>query len=162
MYISKLLVTTSAMLLVSSVGSLTQYQPQRVLAQSQTQMEKRPATPLYKSFLDLENKVLRSLNLTPDQTQKIQAIQDKYPLIQQQNRAAMTASAELRKMIDGDATTEQVRSKHRSVIELLQQASEERFEQQLAIREVLTVEQRRQRSAIIQNPTLIRALLSSP
>ncbi len=88
---------------------------------------------------------LQKLNLTPEQTQKIKTIrQQTRTQIQQQQTALRQAQQELQQMISGDASTGQLRDKFQQLQGLRQQLSSIQFNSMLAIRDVLTPEQRRQ------------------
>lgn len=90
-------------------------------------------------------RLIQELNLTPDQTQRLQAIQDQYQdQISQRKQAARQARQELVDLMAGTASESQVREKYRQVEALKQQAEDTRFDSLLAMREVLTPEQRRQ------------------
>lgn len=156
MHFAKRLISTTAMLVVSLGGTVALYTPQMAVAQSETRTENRPGAQGQISF---ENKVLQQLNLTPEQTQKIQAIQEQYRTeLEQPRQAFVQASQEFQALMEGDASAEQVREKRRQVQELQQLFSNLSFEHQLAIRDVLTLEQRRQRAAIMRDPIKLREL----
>ena len=88
---------------------------------------------------------LRDLNLNPDQVQKIQAIRSQYKdQLAQRRQAARQAHQELRVLMAGDASTDAVRQKYNQVKTLKQELADAQFDSMLAMREVLTVEQRRQ------------------
>lgn len=105
-------------------------------------------------------KLMEQLNLTPDQKQKLQAIQSQYKdEISQRKQAVRQASRELKSLMTGNAPADEVRSKHRQLQDLRQQLEEVSFESTLAMREVMTPEQRskfaqlmEQRRANIRNP----------
>lgn len=89
--------------------------------------------------------LIQELNLTPDQTQRLQAIRDQdQDQISQRKQAARQARQELVDLMAGTASESQVREKYRQVEALKQQAEDARFDSLLAMREVLTPEQRRQ------------------
>lgn len=96
--------------------------------------------------------LLQELNLTPEQTQRIEAIQNQYrDQISQRKQAARQAEQELRDLLAGTASTEQIREKYRQVEALKQEAAQVRFDSTLAMRDVLTPEQRRQFAERMQN-----------
>ncbi len=97
------------------------------------------------------DKLMQELNLTPDQAQKIQAIRDQYKdQIAQRRQAVVQARRELQDIMVGTASEDQIREKHSQVEALEQQVREAGFDQMLAIRGVLTPEQRSQAAQIIQ------------
>jgi len=153
MHLVRRLIPATVMLVMSFGGIIAQYQPQMAVAQTQT--PPRPGT----SGMNFENKLLQQLNLTPEQTQKIQVIQDKYRTEREQSMPVLReVSKEFRTLMDGDTPTAQLRDKYRQMLELQQKISSLSFEHQLAIRDVLTSEQRRQQAAILRDPNKVRAL----
>jgi len=90
-------------------------------------------------------RLIQELNLTPEQTQRLQAIQNQYQeQVSQRRQAARQARQELFDLMAGTASESQVREKYRQVETLKQQAEDVKFSSLLAMREVLTPEQRRQ------------------
>lgn len=97
-------------------------------------------------------RLMQELNLTSEQTQQIQAIRNQYQdRISQRWQAARQAQRELVDLMAGTASEAQVREKHRQVETLKQQVSQIRFDSTLAMREVLTPEQRRQFAERMEN-----------
>ena len=91
------------------------------------------------------------LNLSADQKQKMQAISDRYKdQISQRMQAVRQARQELETMMTGTANASEMREKHRQIIGLRQQLEEVQFESTLAMREVLTPEQRSQLAQMMQ------------
>jgi periplasmic protein CpxP/Spy len=94
---------------------------------------------------------LRELNLSRDQIQKIREIRDRYKeRLTQQRQAARQAQKELRELVSGNASPEQIRQKHDQAQSLQQELASTRIESMLAIREVLTVEQRQKLSEVMR------------
>ncbi len=89
------------------------------------------------------DRFIEELNLTDEQVSQLQAIKDA-------NRDAMqdlgdriaTAHDTLRDMMAGDATEAELRAQHEIVQDLHQEAGDQKFETMLAIRAILTPEQR--------------------
>lgn len=99
-----------------------------------------------------KEQLIQELNLTPQQTQQIQTIQNQsQDQISQRRQAVRQARQELFELMAGTASESQVRQKYRQVETLKQQVSEIRFDSILAMREVLTPEQRRQFAERMQN-----------
>ena len=99
-----------------------------------------------------EPRWIQDLNLTPEQTQRMQAIQNQYKDRMRQNQEALRqAHQELQTMLGGNASQDEIRTKHRQVQTLMQQLDNLRFESMLAVREILTPEQRRIMSQRMQN-----------
>jgi protein CpxP len=89
------------------------------------------------------DKLLEQLDLTPEQSQNIEAIKEQSKTATESLRSQMqTQHQEMRSLLASDASTEQLRQQHQQVEELHQQLGNNRFETMLRIREVLTSEQR--------------------
>lgn len=87
---------------------------------------------------------LKDLNLTPEQVQKIRALRNQdQNRLSQQRRALRQAHQELRELMASNAPAEQVRQKYDQVKALRQQLGDAQFNNMLAMRELLTPEQRR-------------------
>ena len=98
-----------------------------------------------------EGGMFDKLNLSADQKQKMQAVRDRYKdQISQRMQAVRQARQELETMMAGTANASQMREKHRQIIGLRQQLEEVQFESTLAMREVLTPEQRSQLAQMMQ------------
>ncbi|AFY74025.1 hypothetical protein Syn7502_01999 [Synechococcus sp. PCC 7502] len=91
--------------------------------------------------------VLKALNLSDSQKQQIESILQKG---KESRRTAMEElrekERELRGMMDGTATREVLTQKFNQIQNLRRQNEQRRFEQMLAIREILTPQQRSQLS----------------
>ena len=92
------------------------------------------------------------LNLSADQKQKMQGVRDRYKdQVSQRMQAVRQARQELETMMSSPtANASQMREKHRQIMGLRQQLEEVQFESTLAMREVLTPEQRTQLSQLMQ------------
>jgi periplasmic protein CpxP/Spy len=98
-----------------------------------------------------EGGMFDKLNLSADQKQKMQAVRDRYKdQVSQRMQAVRQARQELGTMMAGTANASQMREKHRQIIGLRQQLEEVQFEITLAMREVLTPEQRSQLAQMMQ------------
>jgi len=85
------------------------------------------------------------LNLSQEQRTKIEAIRAKYKDQIDQNQQAMRQGhEEMRELMMGDASADTIRQKHQALEPIMQKMGQLRFESMLEIREVLTLEQRRQ------------------
>ncbi len=94
---------------------------------------------------------LQQLNLSQDQMQQIQAIRDRYKgQMEQRGQALRQAQQELGNLMAGTASSNDIRDKHRQVEQLRQQLAQMRFESMLEIRDVLSPDQRRQLSQMMQ------------
>lgn len=97
------------------------------------------------------SRLMQELNLTSEQMQKMQEIRSQYQgEISQDQQALRQATLELRDLLAGTASVEEIRAKHREVQALQQQLGESRFESTLAMREVLTPSQRREFAEMMQ------------
>ena len=96
-------------------------------------------------------KVLEQLNLTPEQSQQIEAIHERFhsdneTLFQQMR----TNHQQLRSLLASDASEEQLRQQHQNIQGLRQQLGNNRFETMLQVREILTPEQRTQMAELME------------
>ncbi|AFY33198.1 Spy/CpxP family protein refolding chaperone [Calothrix sp. PCC 7507] len=95
--------------------------------------------------------LIQALNLTPEQHRAIEAnFNHNKEQMQRKQQALQQATEELRTLIEGTAITNQIREKHREIQELHFSLENMGFESMLAIREVLTLEQRQKFSELIQ------------
>ncbi|PSB05482.1 Spy protein, partial [filamentous cyanobacterium Phorm 46] len=96
--------------------------------------------------------LFEQLNLSADQKQKMQAVRDRYKeQVSQRMQAIRQARQELETMMSSaTANASQMREKHRQIMGLRQQLEDVQFESTLAMREVLTTEQRSQLSQLMQ------------
>ena len=98
-----------------------------------------------------EGGMFEKLNLSADQKQKMQAVRDQYKdQISQRMQAVRQARQELETMMAGTANASQMRDKHRQIMGLRQQLQDLQFESTLAMRELLTSEQRSQLAQLMQ------------
>ncbi len=96
--------------------------------------------------------IFRELNLSPEQTRQIQAIRDRYQgQLEQHKRAMRQEQQQLRSLMAGNASTEQIREQFRQLQAARQTLSEVQFNSFLEIRAVLTPQQRRKFAEIMGN-----------
>ena len=104
--------------------------------------------------------VLEQLNLTPEQSQQIEAIHERFhsdnETLYQEMR---TNHQQLRSLLASDASEEQLRQQHQNIQGLRQQLGNNRFETMLQVREILTPEQRTQMAELMEQQ---RARRSNP
>lgn len=140
-------VSVLTVLMLSLGSSVAFANPNFLLSQASaqnTEEQRRPNRGKARLFQDL--------NLTPEQSQQIQAIQDQYQdQISQRRQAVRQARQELLELMASTAAESQIREKYRQVETLKQQVSDIRFDSMLAMRQVLTPEQRRQFAERMQN-----------
>lgn len=92
--------------------------------------------------------LMRELNLSADQMTKIQQIRTRYrDQLKNDRDAARQAQQELRTLMAGTATDDQIREKFRQVKDLRAKAADAQFNSMLEIRNVLSVEQRQKFAA---------------
>jgi Spy/CpxP family protein refolding chaperone len=88
---------------------------------------------------------LEQLNLTEQQQQEIQAIRDRYQTQMQASRDQMRQNMErMSQMMGGNTSDNDLRNQHNQILQARQEIGQMQFEQMLAIRNVLTPEQRQQ------------------
>lgn len=104
---------------------------------------------------------LRELNLNSEQLYKIQEIRSRYQeRLTDQKQAVRQAQQELKQLMASNAPTEQLRRKFDELQSLKQTLGNTRMESMLAIRNVLTAEQRQKLNAILQQQAQRRRELS--
>ena len=90
--------------------------------------------------------LLEQLDLTPEQSQQMEAIKEKSRTEKETLRQQMqTKHQEMRSLFTSDSTPEQLREQHEQLQALHQQLANNRFETMLQIREILTPELMAQR-----------------
>lgn len=88
--------------------------------------------------------MIRRLNLTPDQAQQLWQLRSQYqPEIRDRAQRMQATQAELRQLMGSTATNDEVQAKFQQVQQLRQEKLQLRMESILAMREILTPEQRR-------------------
>lgn len=104
-----------------------------------------------KSEVQGELKVLEQLNLTAEQTQKLNKIYYQYKEeISQRKKTLRQTTKRLRTLLVSTAPTEEIRTQHQQVERVRQQLETASFESMLAMREVLTPAQRRQFAQLME------------
>jgi Spy/CpxP family protein refolding chaperone len=94
---------------------------------------------------------LKELNLSPEQIQKIRQIRGQYQgRLTQQRQAVQQAQQELKELMTGNASTEQIRQKFDQVQRLRQELADTRMDSMLAIRKILTPEQRQKLADLLR------------
>ena len=95
--------------------------------------------------------VLEQLNLTPEQSQKIDGIHEQF---QSENKTLFqemrTNHQEMRSLLASDASDEKLRQQHQKNQDLRQKLGSNRFETMLQVREILTPEQRTQMAELME------------
>jgi periplasmic protein CpxP/Spy len=89
------------------------------------------------------NNLAKELNLSGDQIQKLQQLRKNAQGKNKERRQTLQAAKqELNQLIQGNASNDQVRQKRQQVQSLQREIADTNFENTLAIREILTPEQR--------------------
>lgn len=97
-------------------------------------------------------RVLNQLDLTPEQTQQVETIQQQFRANNEPLREELqTQHQQMRSLFSNDATVDELREQHQAVKDLREQFADNRFEQMLQIREVLTPEQRDRLAELMAN-----------
>jgi periplasmic protein CpxP/Spy len=97
------------------------------------------------------NNLAKELNLSREQIQKLQQLRkNAQGKTKQRRQTLQIAKQELNQLIQGNASTDQVRQKRQQVQSLQREIADTNFEQTLAIREILTPEQRVKLQKIIE------------
>jgi periplasmic protein CpxP/Spy len=88
-------------------------------------------------------RLAKELNLTPVQIEQLQKLRTASKRkIKERRQTLRVAKHELAQLIQGNATTDEIRQKRKQVQALQKDLADDRFEGTLAIREILTPEQR--------------------
>ncbi len=95
-------------------------------------------------------KLLKQLNLTTEQSQKIETIQEETRSEKETLRQQLqTKRQELRSLLASDSTPEQLREQHQQLQTIHQKLASNRLETMLQVREILTPEQRTQMAELM-------------
>ncbi len=90
-------------------------------------------------------KMLKQLNLSTEQLQKLKAIRDRdITRIRDLSQQLRQANKELRDLLASNDGSDVIRAKHTQVMRLQQELQNQHFERMLAMREILTPQQRSQ------------------
>jgi periplasmic protein CpxP/Spy len=96
-------------------------------------------------------KLAKELNLSPDQIRRLQQLRTASRGKNLARRQALqTARQELSTLLQGNASADEIRQKRQQVQSLQRELSDSNFENTLAIREILTPEQRVKLQQIVQ------------
>jgi periplasmic protein CpxP/Spy len=95
--------------------------------------------------------LVKELNLSPDQIQRLQQVrQNSQGKTKERRQALRTAKQELTQLLQGSASSDQIRQKRQQVQSLQKEVADSNFENTLAIREILTPEQRVKLQQLLQ------------
>ena len=139
-------VSVFSILLLALGGAVALAKPNALFPQAVAQ---NPGGSKHRSPSQL--KLMEQLNLSQDQKQKLQAIHSQNKdEISQRKQAVRQATRELRDLMAGNASADEIRAKHQQVQDLRQQLEKVSFESMLAMREVLTPAQRSQFAQLME------------
>ena len=97
------------------------------------------------------NKLMQQLDLTPEQSQQIEAIQEESRTVAEDLEQQMRSQREdMKSLMTSDASAEELRAQHREAQSLRQELGNNRFETMISIREVLTPEQRAEMAELME------------
>ena len=96
-------------------------------------------------------RMLKQLNLSPEQLQKLKTIRDRNPnRMRELAQQLRQANKELRDLLVSTESSDAIRAKHTQVLSLQQELQKQHFERMLSMREILTPQQRSQLNEIMQ------------
>ena len=96
-------------------------------------------------------RMLKQLNLSPEQLQKLKTIRDLNPnRMRELAQQSRQANKELRDLLVSTESSDAIRAKHTQVLSLQQELQKQHFERMLSMREILTPQQRSQLNEIMQ------------
>ena len=96
-------------------------------------------------------RMLKQLNLSSEQLQKLKAIRDLNPnRMRELAQQSRQANKELRDLLVSTESSDAIRAKHTQVLSLQQELQKQHFERMLSMREILTPQQRSQLNEIMQ------------
>ena len=148
--------------IVSSTASLQSQPPKQDQATVETQNQLKSANNLAElpdsadkftaNSPDMPSgKVLKQLNLTPEQLQKLKAVRDRdQTQMRELGQKLRQVNKELQDLLAGTEGSDVIRAKHTQVMELKQELQNKHFERMLAMRDILTPQQRSQLKDIMQ------------
>lgn len=146
--------------IVSSTASLQSQPPKPQAVETQKQLESPnnlaelpdSADKFAANSPDMPSgKVLKQLNLTPEQLQKLKAVRDRdQTQMRELGQKLRQANKELQDLLAGTEGSDVIRAKHTQVMELKQELQNKHFERMLAMRDILTPQQRSQLKDIMQ------------
>ncbi len=176
--ITAAIAVTSSAILSSSASLQSQSQAKSTAQESTQSPSKMPSQAEMRSPLADQDKlsvlpetadmpsgrVLKQLNLSTEQLQKLKAIRDRdHDRIGEVAQRSRIASKELRDLLAGSESGDVIRAKYTQVQTLQQELQKQHFERMLSMREILTPQQRSQLNEIMQKnrPDRMRARLQN-
>lgn len=164
--IATAVVATSGIALSSATLQSQSQSQTQTQSRNQVQLEKPTQPPTSEKLAELPNsnkasersnsdmpsgRVLQQLNLSTEQLQKLKAIRDRDQTpMRELAKQSRQANKELRDLLAGTESSDVIRTKHTQVLNLQQELQKQHFETMLAMREILTPQQRSQLNEIMQ------------
>lgn len=140
MYFRRISALTLLLFSLGSTAAFAAPNPQESLRQYSDEIAQIPGP---KPGIGNAERVFQQLNLSDAQKSQIKSIRDQYqPQLTSQRQAFQQAQQELRTLMTSNADSNQIREKHRQVMAIKQQLEDLHFQSMLAMREVLTPQQR--------------------
>jgi Spy/CpxP family protein refolding chaperone len=141
MFLRRVSVLSLLMLSLGSTAAFAAPNPKQLHHQYSDAIAQQQGGKLQKE----RDNLFQQLNLTPEQKAKIESIRAQSKNQSTSQREAFKqAQQELRTLMASNADSNQIRDKHNQVMAIKQQLENSGFESRLAIRDVLTPEQRAQ------------------
>jgi periplasmic protein CpxP/Spy len=136
---------------LSIVGSISATSPARADLAWRIAQNNRSLNGELKIPAGSMNNLAKELNLSRDQIQQLQKLRKNVQGQTKERRQMLQKSKqELNQLIQGNASSDQIRQKRQQVQSLQREIADSNFEQTLAIREILTREQRVKLQQIIE------------
>ncbi len=140
MYFRRLSALTLLMLSLGSTAAFAAPNPQQSLRQYSDEIAQQPGR---KPGMENPERVFEQLGLSDAQKAQIKSIRDKYqPQLTSQRQTFQQAQKELRTLMTSNADQSQIIEKRAQVMAIKQKLDDLHFQSMLAIRNILTPEQR--------------------
>jgi periplasmic protein CpxP/Spy len=140
MYLRRISVLTLLMLSLGSTAAFAAPNPQQSLRQYSDEIAQQPGQ---KPGRGNPNRVFEQLGLSDAQKAQIKSIRDQYqPQLTSQRQEFQKAQQELRTLMTSNADQSQILEKRAQVMAIKQKLEDLHFQSMLAIRNILTPEQR--------------------
>lgn len=139
-------ISLASVLLLALGGAVAPSDRNLVFSQSLAQNPEQP-----RGHQQEKMQLLEELDLTSEQQQRLQTIRLQYHNeISQHQQELGQSTQDLGELMTGTASVDQIRTQHQQVQAISQQLEELRFESLLAMREVLTPQQRQRFASMMQ------------
>jgi len=147
-----------SLVLLSTAALLMPIHAERAIAQSQTVSPQMHPVLLAEATSPTADRKgppdppwAKDVNLTTEQRSQLRALREQLDKDTRDLREKLKAAHDqMRSLLGGDASPEQLRQQHRTLQALLNQMDDKHFEMRLAERQILTSEQRAQLAQLLQ------------